>query len=78
MPRREHMSPPEPSELVQVVLDDATVDRLRLVAAARGVELEQLIVNVLHLASCHPDAPDSLAERQEFVTHLPAAVVEGE
>lgn len=45
----------QPSEILQVVLDDLTVDRLRQAAVARDVEIEQLIVHVLHLASWRLD-----------------------
>jgi hypothetical protein len=45
----------EPNEIVHVVLDDATVERLRLAAAERHVEVEQLIVHVLHSASWQLD-----------------------
>lgn len=45
----------EPNEVLQVVLDDMTVDRLREAAAAREIEVEQLIVHVIHLASWRVD-----------------------
>lgn len=45
----------EPTELINVVLDDATVDRLRMAAEGREIELEQLIVGILHRASYHID-----------------------
>lgn len=38
-----------------MVLDDATVERLRRAAERSGVELEQLIVHVIHQASRHPE-----------------------
>jgi predicted DNA binding CopG/RHH family protein len=47
-------TPPYPLQqdcAINVVLDDATIDRLRDAAMARGIELEQLIVQVIHLAS---------------------------
>jgi hypothetical protein len=49
--------PPQnaPSELLQVVLDDSTVDQLRRAAADRGIEVEELIVQVLFLVSSSPD-----------------------
>ena len=40
---------------LHVVLDDATVERLRRAADRAGVELEQLIVHVIHQASWHLD-----------------------
>ena len=46
--------PNEPHELLQVVLDDATVARLRVAATQRGIEVEQLIVEVIHAASWDP------------------------
>jgi hypothetical protein len=39
------------TEALQVVLDDATVDRLRTAAEVRDIAVEQLIVQVLHHAS---------------------------
>lgn len=39
------------AETLHVVLDDATVDRLREAAAHRGIEVEQLIVQIIHHAS---------------------------
>lgn len=51
----------EPSDLIQVVLDDATVERLRIVAETEAVELEQLIVRILRRASHqlgHTDGAD--------------------
>lgn len=41
----------ETTDIIDVVLDDAAVDRLRSVAEARGIEVEQLIVSLLHAAS---------------------------
>lgn len=38
-------------ELVQVVLDDGTVERLRRAAVRQGLEVEELIVDVLYRAS---------------------------
>jgi hypothetical protein len=58
----------EPSDQLNVVLDDATVGRLRVIAAKRGIEVEQLIVQLVCHASQWPDvalppvrapAPDS-------------------
>jgi hypothetical protein len=42
-------------DLIQVVLDDASVERLRCAAARRGIEVEQLMVELLHLASFRID-----------------------
>lgn len=42
-------------DALHVVLDDATVARLRHAAERSGVELEQLIVHVIHSASWHLD-----------------------
>lgn len=39
------------ADLIQVVLDDATADRLRTAAGQRGMEVEQLIVDLLHTMS---------------------------
>lgn len=50
-----HRTRPALSEVLHVVLDDATVERLRLGARHRGVELEQLIVHVIHAASWRLD-----------------------
>lgn len=44
-----------PNEVLQVVLDDDTVERLRVAAGTRGLEVEQLIVHALHLVSWAPD-----------------------
>lgn len=38
-----------------MVLDDETVERLRRAADAQGIEVEQLIVHVIHLASQRTD-----------------------
>lgn len=38
-------------DLIQVVLDDASVERLRDAAVQRGIEVEQLMVELLHIAS---------------------------
>lgn len=43
-----------PAETLHVVLDDATVERLRQTADALGIEVEQLIVYVVHRASWAP------------------------
>lgn len=45
----------EVAAVLSVVLDDATVERLRAAAERSGVEVEQLIVHVIHVASWHPD-----------------------
>ena len=42
-------------ETIQVVMDDATAERLRAGAEERGLEVEQLIVHVLHVASSDLD-----------------------
>jgi hypothetical protein len=44
-----------PTDLIQVVLDDASVERLREAASGRGIEVEQLMVQLLHLASFRID-----------------------
>lgn len=46
---------PKEPELVQVVLDDSTVERLRRLAVRHGVEVEQLIVDILYRASLDLD-----------------------
>ncbi|MBW3669144.1 MAG: hypothetical protein KY443_08025 [Actinobacteria bacterium] len=38
-------------DLIQVVLDDETAERLRQTASERGMEVEQLIVDLLHTRS---------------------------
>lgn len=43
----------EAADLIQVVLDEASVERLRDAATLRGVELEQLMVQILHTTSYH-------------------------
>lgn len=53
----------ELSEIIQVVLDDSAVDRLRETAEAMEVELEQLIVLVLHAASRDPQQVLRLRDR---------------
>lgn len=40
-----------PDETIQVVLDDATAARLRVAAAERSMDVERLIVEILHAAS---------------------------
>ncbi|MDQ3757639.1 MAG: hypothetical protein M3394_07310 [Actinomycetota bacterium] len=45
----------EADELIQVVLDDASVERLRCAAAGRGIDVEQLMVQLLHIASLRVD-----------------------
>lgn len=44
-------SPHNSDDLIQVVLDDETAARLRQSAAERGMEVEQLIVDLLHAMS---------------------------
>jgi hypothetical protein len=41
--------------VLQIVLDDATVERFREAATFRGIEVEQLIVHVMLIASHHVD-----------------------
>lgn len=47
------------SETLHVVLDDATVERLRQAAASLQIEVEQLIVHVIHQASWEAWSPSS-------------------
>lgn len=56
LPRRRNLPHPRrpdqsTRELIQVVLDDGTVARLRVAAAAMEVEVEHLITRLLHAAS---------------------------
>jgi hypothetical protein len=46
-----------PADVLHVVLDDDTIARLRDAAERSGIEIEveQLIVHVIHLASRRPD-----------------------
>jgi hypothetical protein len=48
-------APGTPDERLQVVLDDLTVERLQEAAEARGLVVEQLIVDLLMRASEHID-----------------------
>jgi len=45
----------KPDERIQVMLDDLTVERLREAAEARGVEIEQLLIQLLVAASDRVD-----------------------
>jgi hypothetical protein len=48
-------APRTPEERLQVVLDDHTVERLQEAAEARGLVVEQLIVDLLMRAADHID-----------------------
>lgn len=54
------MARPHEAEMLHVVLDEAAVDRLRVAAEARGIEIEQLIVELLHVASWDTPGLDGL------------------
>ena len=53
------------SETLQVVIDDATAERLRIEARARGIEVEQLIVRVMYLASRRLDGVLALDDDEQ-------------
>ena len=54
-----HMS----EDLIQVVLDDETAARLRQTANERGMEVEQLIVDLLHTMSLELAVASSQMDR---------------
>jgi hypothetical protein len=45
----------EPEDLIQVVIDEATAERLRVAADARGIHVELLMVQLLVAASTRID-----------------------
>lgn len=46
----------ESDDIIQVVLDDETAGRLRAAASRHGMEVEQLIVSLLHASSYAVDS----------------------
>lgn len=62
-----HRWRPPPEEVLQIVLDDTTVARLRRAADSRGLEVEQLIVHVIDLASRRLDALLAMSMGRELL-----------
>jgi hypothetical protein len=52
-------------DLIQVVIDEETAERLRIAAGARGIDVELLMVRLLIAASSHVDELLKLDENDD-------------